>query len=70
VGRGNNKESPDGIVDRKDWQGHHHSLARYSYEAEGALVLGMIHGSGMTVHRHDEGEQAEAAQQPDDGQTT
>ena len=65
--RGHNEKSPYGIVDREDGRGYNPCLARDPEEAEGTLVLGMIHGSGMTVDHHHEGKEEEAAQKPDDG---
>lgn len=67
--RGNNEESPYYIVDGEDWQGYNNCLARDPYKAEGTLVLGMIHGSSMTVDRHREGKEEEAAQKSNDGNT-
>ena len=68
--RGNNEKSPYCIVDGEDWRGYNQGLARDPHEAEGTLVLGMIHGSGMTVDRHREGKEKETAQKPDDGNMT
>ena len=69
IRRGNNAERPDFIIDRQDWQGRNKRLARGPYETQGTLVLGMIHGRGMTVHCHREGKEKEAAQKPDDSKT-
>jgi hypothetical protein len=68
VRRGNDEQSSYGIVDGEDWQGDNPCLARDPHEAEGALVRGMIQSSGMTVDRHQEGQEDQAAQQPDDSQ--
>ena len=63
--RGNNAESPYHTVDRENGQGYETRLAQEPYETERTRVLGMIHGSGMAVHRHREGKEQQTAQKPD-----
>jgi len=69
VKRGNNEASLYRRVDREDWQGYNTCFAREPYEAEGTIVLSMIHRSGVAVDRHRKGKEAEAAQKANDSNT-
>jgi hypothetical protein len=69
VKQGKNEHSGYCIVDREGWQGYNKCLAWDPHAAERTLVLGMIRGSGVAVDRHRKGEEKEAAQKSDDGNT-